>query len=289
MMEAFKNGEDYMKVFEESFEEMVDNMIMKAIVGQVIGQWIERLVSSVQEKIDERQGDAPDRLVQAQKNLNDLESLYGNKNKSSFLDYIFGGHIYTDKKAREKWQQSTKQWEAETGQKLNKNTANDYYKWLYDTYHEKFEQDAKQAQKEIDAASIWTAEDVSDFYQMGMEGKEELIQLLEDSMERYGVKFGQSSDKDLSALQQGIQGITEDTAGALEAYMNGVSQQVYYQSGILAEINNTLRTFDFELQSGVKAQILLSLQQSYQIQMAIRNTLVGWSNPSGQAVRVEMI
>lgn len=94
---------------------------------------------------------------------------------------------------------------------------------------------------------------------------------------------------DLSSLQQGIQGITETTANALEAYMNSVSQQVYYQSSLLESINTFLQGFNNDVSVATQAQMLLQLQQSYQVQMAIQNILIGWSNPSGQAIRVEMI
>lgn len=98
-----------------------------------------------------------------------------------------------------------------------------------------------------------------------------------------------NAEKELSALQQGIQGITENTAGAIEAYLNSVSQQVYYHSDVLTQMRDMMAGYDFELQNGIMSQMLLQLQQSYQVQMAIQNILVGWSNPSGQAVRVEMI
>jgi hypothetical protein len=46
---------------------------------------------------------------------------------------------------------------------------------------------------------------------------------------------------------------------------------------------------DVEMQNATIAQILIQLQSSYQVQMVIQNTLTGWSNPSGQAVRVELV
>ena len=93
----------------------------------------------------------------------------------------------------------------------------------------------------------------------------------------------------LSALQQGIQGISEDTAGALEAYMNSISQQVYLQSELLTQLRDALVNFDLDVQVATMSQMLLQLQQSYQVQLAIQNILNGWSNPSGMAVRVEMV
>ena len=98
-----------------------------------------------------------------------------------------------------------------------------------------------------------------------------------------------SKDKTLSNLQQGIRGVTEETAGAIESYLNGMSQQVYYQSDILTQIRDTVQGFDLDVQLGVQSQMLLQLQQSYAVQMAIQSILVGWSNPSGQAVRVELL
>ena len=96
-------------------------------------------------------------------------------------------------------------------------------------------------------------------------------------------------NKELSALQQGIQGITEDTASALEAYMNGVSQQVYLHSDLLTQIRDAVVALDGDIQMSVQAQMLLQLQQSYQMQSAIQSIMVGWSNPSGNAVKVELL
>lgn len=93
---------------------------------------------------------------------------------------------------------------------------------------------------------------------------------------------------DLSALQQGIQGIKEETASALEAYMNGVSQQVYYQSGVLTEIRDAVLMMGGDVHMATQAQMLLQLQQSYAVQMAIQSILEGWSSANGMSVRVEL-
>ena len=94
---------------------------------------------------------------------------------------------------------------------------------------------------------------------------------------------------ELSALQQGIQSITEDTASALEAYMNSVSQQVYLHSDLLMQIRDAVVAMDGDIQLSTQAQMLLQLQQSYQVQMAIQAILIGWSNPAGSAVKVELL
>ena len=123
--------------------------------------------------------------------------------------------------------------------------------------------------------------------------REEYMGIVNDALnmrdQLFSVVGGGTGDKNLSALQQGIQGITEDTAGALEAYMNGVSQQVYLHSELLTQIRDAVLSINSDVTLGIQSQILLELQNSYQVQSMISTMLAGWSNPSGQAVRVEMV
>ena len=110
-----------------------------------------------------------------------------------------------------------------------------------------------------------------------------------EALEKYGIILRKGSQADqLDNLQAGISAITEDTAGALEALLNGISQQVYLHSDILIQIRDTLLSFNFDANLGVQAQILLQLQSSYQVQMTIQNIMQGWSSPNGMAVRVEL-
>lgn len=118
-------------------------------------------------------------------------------------------------------------------------------------------------------------------------------QINQDLTNLYGaldIAYGVDSEtnKNLSALQQGIQGITEDTAGAIEAYMNGMSQQVYLQSGVLTQIRDTILGFELDVQLGVSSQMLMQLQQSYQVQQSIEQVLQNVLNPSGRAFVVEL-
>ena len=126
-------------------------------------------------------------------------------------------------------------------------------------------------------------------------GDKSLIEKINEDLKNLygalGIGFGSGNGSNLSNLQQGIQSITEDTASALEAYMNSVSQQVYYQSDILTQINEKLggMTFNRDVEMATNGQMLLQLQNSYQMQMSIRNILDGWSSPNGGSVRVQMI
>jgi len=92
-----------------------------------------------------------------------------------------------------------------------------------------------------------------------------------------------TSTTELSSLQQGIQSMTEDTGGALESYMNGISGQVYLHTTQLQQLLN-----NSNVSLGVQSQILLALQNGYQIQQSIHNILNGWSTSNGRAVKVDL-
>jgi hypothetical protein len=298
MIDAFKQGEDYMAKFDESFEEMVDHMIMKAIVGRLIGDRINKILDYIQQKIDDRAGSADERLMLAKKNeqaLREAEngSLYlgtGAKNYNE-LTKFYSSLGYNGEELIDRWKKDAEEYGLTDKEQywafLGANA--DFNKWLLEKYSQKVQNDIDEAQREIDAASVWTPQDVKDVQTMVGDFRGSVKEEFEAWMSAFGIKFGQSADKELSALQQGIQGITEDTAGAIESYLNSVSQQVYLQSDLLTQIRDVLTMYDFELQNATNAQILLSLQQSYQVQMAIQMMLSGWSSPDGLSVRVAMI
>lgn len=119
-------------------------------------------------------------------------------------------------------------------------------------------------------------------------------QINDDLANLYGaleIAFGVNSEqeKNLSELQQGIQGVNEDTAGAIEAYMNIVAQRVFEQNEYLMQIRDIIVNFNLDVQVATIGQILYQMQQSYLVQQAIQARLDGWSNSNGMAVRVEMV
>lgn len=138
-------------------------------------------------------------------------------------------------------------------------------------------------------------------------------QINDDLTNLYGaleIAFGVNSEqeKNLSALQQGIQGVTEDTAGAIEAYMNIIAQRVFEQNQYLMDIRDAIVLdgsvaqldamkqlkdsvdgIDNDSQLGTLSLMLLQLQQSYQVQSSILSLLNRWDNPAGTAIKVEMV
>ena len=106
-----------------------------------------------------------------------------------------------------------------------------------------------------------------------------------------GIAFGVNSEqeKNLSALQQGIAGVSEETASAVEAYLNGMSQQAYLRNDLLVQIRDTIMSFDMDVQLGVLSQMLLQLQNNYIVMQSMQSMMEGWTTPSGQGIRVELI
>lgn len=142
--------------------------------------------------------------------------------------------------------------------------------------------------EENDALMLQTLSRIKNFVQNG-NFAESISTALKYIYEYLGIGYGSGNNKELSALQQGIQGITEDQASALEAYWNANTQQQYVQSDLLTQIRDAVVGMNPDVNLATSAEILLQLQQSYQIQSTIQSMLAGWSNPSGSAVKVELI
>lgn len=270
MIQAFKQGEDYMKVFEESFDDMVDNMIMKAIVSRLIGDFINQIFDRINQNVKNSEN--------AQKAQSEIDKIA--KERSDVEDAIQKTEQeYADLK---KW--FDKGMYGDTKQALETTLKQLYAK------RDELDNQMSGAIDAYNAAIAPTPEDISDIQDMVAQGKQGIKEKFDAWMELFGVQFGQNAgDAQLSALQQGIMGITEETAGALEAYMNGVSQQVYLQSDLLTQIRDILINFGGDVTIATNAQILLQLQQSFQVQMTIQNVLTGVLNASGLAFRVEMV
>jgi hypothetical protein len=138
----------------------------------------------------------------------------------------------------------------------------------------------------MQSGSQITPEIVEEARKLAQDMKDETKYEFDLLMDMFGIKFGQNSN--LSNLQQGIQSITEDTAGAIESYLNIISQKIFEHGTIFYEIRDVISSWDMEAQLGVQSQMLLQLQNSYQVQMTIQNIMQGWSSPNGMSVRVEL-
>jgi hypothetical protein len=263
MVDAFKKGEDYMEIFNEKFDEMIDNMIMKSIVSRVVSQYLNAIWDSVDKRINERSEKAAEEYAKAQDKARDVSQMTDEEiarllsfRRGDWIGGMFGTTSITKKDI--------------------------------DDYRKAAEAEENAAKARLDAASEFTDSDIDYVLSEISEVMPELGEKLKNIIGKY-YNFGESSEANLSALQQGIQGITEDTAGALEAITNGISQQCYLQSDLLTQIRDTVQSFDIDVQTSTFAEMLLQLQISNQTQNAIRSIMEGWSSPNGMSVRVEMV
>lgn len=290
MISAFKNGEDYMLTFEESFDKMIDNIIMKSIVSRVVAQYLDAAWADI------------DKLIKARTESIAEEQAKFEKQRPKDRKEMVKAMRKAYEPSQDEIDAMRKDWESNMSGKgyISSTPTDDYFKALIKSQKKFTEQEiesyanglterSKQLEAELKKASVMSDGDIHWIMSEFEDAKDSIFAPLVDELKKW-YTFGESASEDkLSALQQGIQGITEDTAGALEGYMNGVSQQVYLQSDLLTQIRDAVVMIDSDTQMGVQAQMLLQLQQTYAVQMAIQNILQGWSNPSGMAMRVEMV
>ena len=288
MINAFKSGEDAMKVFSDKWAEMIDSMVVKMILGQVLQQWVNNLESGATKIVDKYTKKLSEQVAEQENFIQKMQSMdafditrYLYNNQRDLLDKII------------------KQIRAESPDDTNFLTGNIWsgeffgdgmVQKIADVYLDMLKNGVGGLQDQISTKSLNATDELIDYYTK--EGKvfgDQIKDIWPQLMEQFGYKYGQDAEAGLSALQQGIQGVTEDTAGAIEAYMNGVSQQVYYQSDIMTQIRDILLGGDADIQLGVQGQMLLQLQQSFQVQMAIQGILEGALTPSGQGFRVELL
>lgn len=268
---ALKNGENAMDSFTDSWEEMCWNMIKQVISTEILAPKFKKIFDEINEEVSKRGEKASDDIVKAK------EDYENNK------EYV------------QKWSD----WYVRKGDEFKR--AMNYYDlqklrkegWVDSSFNE---WDAAQQRhiKDLEDAYIeatsWTLDDVERYAELlkSMQGDYEAAEeATREAAERLGLRMGDKAGN-LSALQAGIQGITEDTAGAIEAYMNILNQKVFYHGTILEQIRDTLVGFDLDLSLGVQSQMLLQLQNSYQTQMAIQNLLEGTLTPNGRAFMVEL-
>lgn len=281
-VEALRGGENAMETFNESIDEMIANMVKKMFTTKILQPWFDEQWDVIQSELRKRAGEIPDELAKIQSSITNA-SLVDINDENSLVDALRALGL-SDEEI----------YKIQNFNEQGKLTGEGRVERLLATYEKVFaEAQDKQEQltKELANVTTPTTNDIRRYAELLRSGQpvmEENMQEVADFLRELGL-MKDSSSKELSALQQGIQGITEDTAGAIEAYMNGISQQVYFHSSILEQIRDAVVGFDLDVQVATMGQILLQLQASYQVQGAIQSILEGWSNPNGQSVRVELV
>lgn len=113
----------------------------------------------------------------------------------------------------------------------------------------------------------------------------DINEILQGLMGSLGIEFGSGvKDAALSSLQKGISSVSEETAGAIESYLNMVSQQVFQQTTIMQGIWDMTN-----VNAGTMSQMLLQMRSSYQILQAIQVWTVNISTAAGNGVNVRIL
>lgn len=288
-IDALRKGEDAQKAFSGSFKEMILNMLKQIWVTKVIGPELESLVDDLNERLKNRSETEAKAYEKAVEEQSRRETMSDDDIRESIA-----------KQRLEAWKNDPsvmKELSKMSGLERNVVLSTMYQDFLLkvtqdeiDSYRKEAEIATNEAKKALNKATVPTIEDLDLLAQSGLEllpKLESMDDVFNAMLERYDL-FDKDSSSNLSALQQGIQGVTEDTAGAIEAYMNIVSQRVFEQNLYLQEIRDHLNNFDLDVQLGTLSQMLLQLQQSYQVQQNIESILTGVLNPSGRAIVVEL-
>lgn len=290
---ALRSGEDAMASFNESIDDMIANMLKKLLTTKILEPRMQEIWDNIQSEIDKRTKPQTEELQAIEEfSKRGMMDLFSRKifEDSGFIPTYESWLEGTTEEYKELWEKMYSEYQASTGKSAFDEMGHftdDFVNWVATSSSNYLGEYKKRLEHEL--ANAWQEGDIKNY----AEQLRNLSPELQDSIDYVnelikGLGLEESSQQSLSALQQGIQGVTETTAGALEAYMNGVSQQVYYQSEILTQIRDAVVVMDGDVQLGTQAQMLLQLQQSYAVQMAIQSILEGWSSPNGMAVRVEM-
>lgn len=130
-----------------------------------------------------------------------------------------------------------------------------------------------------------TTEEAKQIADLGKELIPLINEDLKNLMGQLGIEFGSGvKDAALSSLQKGVSSVTEETAGAIEAYLNMVSGQVFQQTTILQGIWDMTN-----VNAGTMSQMLLQMRSSYQILQAIQVWTVNISTAAGNGVNVRIL
>ena len=275
IVDALRNGEDAMSGFNDSIDDMIANMIKQVFSARILGPMIEKIWKNIDDEIQAR-GEVPaDQLARFQSMYDHIVTNTGDT-----------GNGYWFYRQGNTWGYTNSWWQAYQLQMQEGVEMMTYGAWK-----SAIENILSNTQEWLDDATTPTMNDIRRYAGDLREVSPELEAYMDDLeaiLREMGLIKDATSEEALSKLQQGIQGVTEDTAGAIEAYMNIVAQRVFEQNLYLQEIRDHLNNFDLDVQLGTLSQMLLQLQQSYQVQQNIESILTGVLNPSGRAIVVEL-
>lgn len=276
IVDALRNGEDAMQGFNDSIDDMIANMIKQVFSARILGPMIEKIWKNIDDEIQAR-GEVPaDQLARFQSMYDNIVTNTGDTGNGYWFYRQGNTWGYTNS-----WVQAH-QLKMQEGVEM----------MTYGAWKSAIENILSNTQEWLDDETTPTMNDIRRYAGDLREVSPELEAYMDDLeaiLREMGLIKDATSEEALSKLQQGIQGLSEDTGSALEAYMNGVSQQCYLQSDLLTQIRDAVVGMDMDVQLGVFSQMLLQLQNNYIVMQSMQSMMEGWTTPSGQGIRVELI
>lgn len=273
VVDALRSGEDAMQSFDDNIDDMIAHMIQQIALSQIITPKLKAILDSFSSELQNRGENEAAKLEKAQREYETIANENGD-----------GYYFFKDKNGETSYFNDIHK--AIIAQKRLGLTNISYDEWKKNAQKE-----IEKLEKNLDSAMMPTTGDLRNLVTSLDEIRPELSsdwEAIRALLEEFGLIKGDSSSQ-LSNLQQGISSISESTANALEAYLNIISQRVFYHGTILEQIRDAVVSFSMDVQLSVQSQMLLQLQNSYQTQMAIQNLLEGTLTPNGRAFSVELI
>lgn len=272
IINALKEGEDAMTSFNESWEEMCWNMIKQVVGTEILAPKFKAIFDEINTEVQERGKALAEEIATKKAEVAKIEQ-EGDK-----LLY------YRDREGN--YGATNNIYDIARIQKELGGVMVSYEEWL-----EGSNRNISTLEKTYAEAVQWSVDDLVRYSEeiQSLRGDYELTsETMEEVARKLGLTLGDKTGN-LSALQAGISAITEDTANALEAYMNGVSQQVYAHTELLSEIRDAVIAFNGDVTLGVQSQMLLQLQNNYILMQTMHSLMENWTVPSGNGIRVELM
>lgn len=131
----------------------------------------------------------------------------------------------------------------------------------------------------IDEAANWVQ-----MVKEGIPGVSEGLKAVFDAFKDAGIDFGSASGE-LSGLQRGIQGITEETAQIIEAYLNAIRMTVVDNGSKMSSVISSLESISNSISNTMVGYLKTVAEQT----SAINSLLEGVRTSNTQAIRVELV
>ena len=139
---------------------------------------------------------------------------------------------------------------------------------------------AKDLNLSVEEAKAWVSDVKGDLPALS-EGLEQLYEMFKEA----GINIG-GKDGELSGLQKGIQGVTEDTAQIIESYLNSIRFFVSEKYRILSDFVTSF--YNPEIESPIVSQLKIIAKQTSAIYTLLHDLTAPHPTQTGLGLKVVM-